>query len=340
MIDKIKKKLRGDKDGIEIILNDLGCTKIKLIDNVNDDKVRFTFGRDEDSSGIANTIYVNTLCYKSFSNNIRGDVITMVSDFLSLNIGDSIKWLAKQLKLSWEFKDKEVNLPFGGFFKNYEKVKTYNYYEIPTYSTDIVDSYRDNGLSLYWIKDNISAKTQEYFNIGYDIWTERITIPWYNELGECIGIQGRLDRDKLEDWEKRYMPIITFNKGNALYGLSVNYKDIQNKGEIIIVEGEKSVLKAKEMGLNNVVAVGCKNISDIQLKLIKSLAVDVIIALDSDVTYEELIIQAKKCKIENPFFNNNIRILDMDNLGEKVSIFDLNKSIVYEAFENRLIEIE
>ena len=94
------------------------------------------------------------------------------------------------------------------------------------------------------------------------------------------------------------------------------------------------------MGYTNVVCVGCHSLSLRQIKLIKSLAVNVVLAYDSDIPLEESIKQAKELIIFNPFFQNEVYVLDMEGLQEKSCIFDLSKEIVDEAFENRLIYIE
>ena len=333
MIAKIKESLMDNTDKIRNILEEIGCLKIKLI------KDNFKFANDVEGSfsGNGNTINIHTLSYCSYSHNIRGDIITLVSYKLNLELGDSIRWLSKYLGLSWEYRQKvEITPPFNGFYLNFEKVQEENY-KYETYDDSIVRKYEECGLSLYWIKDGISALTQEHFRIGYDPYSMRITIPWFDEIGRCIGFQGRLDRSEVEDWECKYLPVIPFFKGNTLYGLYQAYNDIQNKGEVIIVESEKSVLKAYQMGITNVVAIGCHSLSPRQIKIIKSLAVDVCIAYDSDVPLEEMIEEGKNCIIDNIFFNNTVTVLDMDGLGDKISVFDLNKEVVDKTLEERRI---
>ena len=333
MITKIKESLIDNTDKIRDILEEIGCLKIKLV------KDNFKFANDDEGSfsGNGNSINTHTLSYCSYSHNIRGDIITLVSYKLNLELGDSIRWLSKYLGLSWEYKQKvEITPPFGGFYLNFEKVQEENY-TFKTYDDSIVRKYEECGLSLYWIKDGISALTQEHFRIGYDPYSMRITIPWFDEIGRCIGFQGRLDRSEVEDWECKYLPVIPFFKGNTLYGLYQAYNDIQNKGEVIIVESEKSVLKAYQMGITNVVAIGCHSLSPRQIKIIKSLAVDVCIAYDSDVPLEEMIEEGKNCMIDNIFFNNTVTVLDMDGLGDKISVFDLNKEVVNKTLEERRI---
>ena len=335
MITRIKESLMDNTDKIRDILEEIGCLKIKLI------KDNFKFANDDEGSfsGNGNSLNIHSLSYCSYSRNIRGDILTLVAYKRNTELGGAIKWLADFLGLDWEYREKKpVTLPFSGFFMNFEKVQEENYnYE--TYDERVVRRYEDCGLSLYWIRDGISATTQEHFRIGYDTYSNRIAIPWFDEIGRCIGVQGRLDREE-EEWECKYLPLINFYKSNTLYGLNLAYKDIQNKNQIIICESEKSVMKAYQMGYTNVVCVGCHSLSLRQIKLIKSLAVNVILAYDSDIPLEESIKQAKELIISNPFFENEVYVLDMDGLQEKSCIFDLSKEIVDEAFENRLIYIE
>ena len=337
MFNKVKNEFYDNQDKIRELLEDIGCLKIKLV------KDNFKFALDDEGSfsGNGNSLNIHTLKYVSYSHNYKGDIISLVSHKLNIELGDSLRYLCKFLNIDWEYSNntKEVILPFNAFFLEFEKIRedTFNY---KTYDESMVRFYEECGLSLYWIKDDISALTQEHFRIGYDPYSGRITIPWFDEIGRCIGFQGRLDRAEVEDWECKYLPVIPFSKGNALYGLYQAYKHIQDKGEVFIVESEKSVLKAYEMGIYNVVAIGCHSLSPRQIKIIKSLAVDVIICYDSDVPLQECIDEAMLCKIDNIFFQNSVMVLDMKGLGEKVCVFDLESDITIEALDNRRIYLE
>ena len=336
MITKIKESLIDDIDKIRNVLEEIGCLKIKLV------KDNFKFANDDEGSfsGNGNSLNIHSLSYCSYSRNIRGDILTLVSYKLNLELGDSIRWLSKYLGLSWEYRQKtKITPPFGGFYLNFEKVQEDNH-NFKTIDSKVVENYEKNGLSLYWIREGVSAITQKKFHIGYDPWSGRLTIPWRSITGEYLGIIGRLDKADCEDWETRYLPIIPFYKQNTLYGLYENYRDIQKLGKVVIVESEKACLMAREMGYINVISVGSHNLAPYQIRLVKSLAVNVVLAYDSDIPLEESIKQAKELIISNPFFSNEVYVLDMSGLQEKSCIFDLSKEIVDEAFENRLIYIE
>lgn len=329
MIIKIKDKLRDNPELIIHILNELGCENIK---SLKGHEIRW-------GSSNGSKINIETLSYTSFSHNHKGDVITMVSLLKEIDLGQAIKWLAKELNLSYEYSEKvEVTLPFGGFFKNYSKVKDSDVNPPKTYPIERLKEYTGR-LNTLWLEDNISLQTQELFDIGLDFETNRITIGWKDVNSELVGIIGRLNKKELTDKDTKYLPIIPFNKSKVLYGLDVNYSSILDNGTIIIVESEKSVLRGYELGYRNIVALGGNNISERQAALIKSLCVNVVISLDEGIELTHSIEQAKKCKIENPFFSNEVYVMEVDDLPKKHSIFDMNKEVIDNYLKNKLIYI-
>ena len=329
MIIKIKDKLRDNPESIIHILNELGCENIKPLKG---HEIRW-------GSSNGSKINIETLSYASFSHNHKGDIITMVSLLKEIDLGQAIKWLAKELNLSYEYSEKvEVVLPFNGFFKQYSKVKDNDVNPPKTYPIERLKEYTGR-LNTLWLEDNISLQTQELFDIGLDFETNRITIGWKDVNSELVGIMGRLNKKELTDKDTKYLPIIPFNKSKVLYGLDVNYSNILDNGTIIIVESEKSVLRGYELGYRNIVALGGNNISERQAALIKSLCVNVVISLDEGIELTHSIEQAKKCKIENPFFSNEVYVMEVDDLPKKHSIFDMNKEVIDNYLKNKLIYI-
>lgn len=334
MINAIKESLYGKEEKLKDILKEINCTNIHTAGN------QIRFGMDNEGSGNGNSLNIETLFFKSFSRGINGDIITLVSAMLNVSIGESIKWLAKLLNISaTEYKSKNVNLPFGGFWKEFKTNKNDEDVRSRTYSEDEYKKYK-TGVSKLFIDDGISAKTQEEFEIGMDLISNRITIRWENELGELVGIMGRLNKTELGDKENKYLPIIPFNKSKNLYGFYRNYPYIYNHNEVIIVESEKSVLKARQHGYYNVLALGGNTISFTQAKLIKSLGLNVIIALDEGIELIHSIKQARKVQIKNIFFKNEVYVLDMEGLSHKSCIFDLDSATIKQALKDRLIFIE
>ena len=198
MIIKIKDKLRDNPELIIHILNELGCENIKPLKG---HEIRW-------GSSNGSKINIETLSYTSFSHNHKGDVITMVSLLKEIDLGQAIKWLAKELNLSYEYSEKvEVTLPFGGFFKNYSKVKDSDVNPPKTYPIERLKEYTGR-LNTLWLEDNISLQTQELFDIGLDFETNRIAIGWKDVNSELVGIMGRLNKKELTDKDTKYLPIM------------------------------------------------------------------------------------------------------------------------------------
>lgn len=181
------------------------------------------------------------------------------------------------------------------------QVDKYLKHSIPT-----LPSINSNLLSIFneyycvdWIKEDISINTMKQFNIKYSIVRNSIIIPHYNLQGDLIGIRERnLDPKQIEQFGK-YRPVDI--EGNIyahplslnLYGLNIVGKNINKLHKVIIVEGEKSVLKSWEYyGNDSIMVASCgSHINKNQVKiLIKNFDInEIIIAYDKEYeTYQEL----------------------------------------------------
>mgnify|MGYP004626633933 CR=1 FL=1 len=336
MITKIKDNLKDNEDKIIEILEKIGCTYIKL----NNNQIRF--GRDDEGSGTGNVIRIDTLGYNSFSHDTQGDIITLVSEMKKISIGKAIGWLADQLGIDKSYNPVEIKLPFGAFYKKISKVRELDDKPLYSYPKSKLDEFGCAACKLF-MEDGISPKTQEEFHIGYDIWTDRIVIPWISETGKLVGAMGRINRDLTGiETNYKYLPILNFEKGKVLYGFYQNYKNILNKNTVIICESEKSVLKGRDMGLNNVVALGGNSIKQKQARLIKSTFANVIVALDEGITLEHCKKEAKKVLIDNPFLKNKVWIVNMNNeyvKEKKISLLDMNIDDIQKILSEYFIEV-
>jgi DNA primase len=116
-------------------------------------------------------------------------------------------------------------------------------------------------------------------------------MPYKDAYGNVVGIVGR---SLLSDEDRRVKKIskynnteyvskeIKFKKGNFLYGLYENKKDIIEKDGVFIVEGQFDVIKAVEKGFTNIVALGNSNMSIYQFSLINRYTNNIFLLLDKD----------------------------------------------------------
>ena len=137
-----------------------------------------------------------------------------------------------------------------------------------------------------WLNDGVNRDAFDRFEIGYWPLTDQITIPHRDMDGNLIGIRGRyLNQQDIENIGK-YVPIqmngqfLSHPLGSVLYGLWVTKDKIKACKKALIVEGEKSCLKAYSYFKDNsyVVATCGSTISLTQQKiLLNELGVEEII---------------------------------------------------------------
>lgn len=142
-----------------------------------------------------------------------------------------------------------------------------------------------------WINEGISIRSMIKYEIRYYDYTNQIVIPCRDKDGNLIGIRCRnLHPDRIN--YAKYIPLILFNNkcykfntNNEFYGIYYNWPAIKKKKEVILVEGEKSVLKADTWfnTNSNVLALyGSQLGLHRRNQLVKMGVNKVILALDSD----------------------------------------------------------
>jgi DNA primase len=73
-----------------------------------------------------------------------------------------------------------------------------------------------------------------------------------------------------------------YKKTNHLFGLYESLNQIKELDYVIIVEGQFDVIKAFDNNIQNIVAVGCSNISENQFLLLKRFTNNIYTCLDND----------------------------------------------------------
>lgn len=142
-----------------------------------------------------------------------------------------------------------------------------------------------------WYDEGLSVKTQCYFEVGFDVFSERVTFPVYNQYGELIGVKGRyIGKNKDIQDRQKYLYLEKCNKSLELFNFHRAKHFANHLRELIIVEGAKSVKFLHQWGVYNAVSLEGDTLSDIQVELLKSLPMDVnyVIAMDKDKSAKEV----------------------------------------------------
>lgn len=146
-----------------------------------------------------------------------------------------------------------------------------------------------------WFRDEgISHFVQDLFQVGFSVRDSCITIPIRDELGNLVGVKGRTILEDISNTHSRYWFPYPVPKTRILYGLDKSYSYIMKAGRVLVFESEKSVQKAFSMGFCNCVSIGGHEVSDTQVLKLEKLGVDIILALDYDVSTKEVKKQADK----------------------------------------------
>lgn len=332
-IHALKQQIIDNEELIELILNDSGFTDINGEFNQGNE---YRCSWEEGGNPTSVRVNKSTLSSDCFSKGIKGDIITLVSEKSNLSFTKTIDRLSRLI--NFEDINEDITLPFDGFFNEILNRVDDNFDDLKTLDESILDNYLILP-SERFLKDGISYEVQQKYKVGYDVTTGRIIVPWRNLEGKLVGIMGRLNKGEIEEYENKYLPIISFPKSKTIFGFSENYRSIQEQGLVIIVEPEKGVMKLESMGVNVGLGLGGSSLSTFQANNIKSLFPKrIIVGLDEGLSEEVSRNMAKQLKIDTFFENEVGYIYDAENKylpkGSKMSPSDLP----LEKFKKLIVE--
>ena len=294
LADELRQNL--DKEKIKKILEDLGCHHIT--EHLSG-KPHISGALPDGDNPTSICVYLDGYSYNTevftraeFQKRKWRDIIELISFINKISFPQSVKWACDTLGFDYHRPEKR---------KNNELLNLLNFLEGSSKSISDDNEEEENNIPLdpevldiydmtpnqKWGAEGIKLYAQHVFQIGFDYVSGRIIIPIFNNIGEIVGVKGRIWNDK--DSDSKYMYLHSCLKGRILYGLSQNYDEIQKKNEVIIVESEKSVIKLYGYGYRNVIALGGKCATEHQIYEILRLGVDrVVLALDKDVGQEDI----------------------------------------------------
>lgn len=282
---------------IPTILEELGCHHIVPVKGAVDDY--FSCGNPDGDRKNAINVYENTSLItidytRDISNGkkINTDIFSLIEHFKECSFFDALKWVCNILEIDY-YKDFDEDLPeslkLTKLILDMQQDNNKEDEEKPLKPIDecILNYYRDYVNDMFY-NDGISYNTQKVFEIGYDDSTNRITIPIRDEIGNLIGVKGRIFKEELEEYEDKYISLERYAKSKILYGLYKTYNDIKSSGCVFVGESEKFVMQLYDMGILNCVATGGKQISRTQIDKLTRLCVDIYFVFDKDVELDEL----------------------------------------------------
>jgi DNA primase len=246
-----------------------------------------------------NTLNVENYTRPEFNDYYIKDIISLVEFILDINYYKAIKIICEICGFDY-YNLGNSNSSLLTIIKNIETNNFETEEKFIELNENILDIYEKTPTKK-WIDSQINYEAHEKFNIRFDLFSERIIIPIYDEIGNLIGIKGRSLNDNEDN---KYVYLYECPKSKILYGLYQNYHNIKAQNHVIIVEGEKSVIKLYGFGYRNVIAIGGKYPSKHQIEKILRLGVkNITLALDKDVSNKEIKNICKKFDIGLEFLN-------------------------------------
>lgn len=336
----IKDYMRHDFDKIERLLESIGCHKIW--ESSRGREVRCASPDGTNKTSISIKMDSLKASHYSSGEKIGTDIIGLVGHFKKYSFPESLRYISAFFGLSkGTFKAKEDHL---SHFKKHKKktgsgVKL-SEIDVEKFPKTMLNNYIQ--LPHYELfKEGIVPQVQEQYNICYDDKLDRILFPHFSfdNKDEIVGIAGRTlaSKEMMDNFDipKYWNYIKGYMKMYNLYGFSHAIEHIKKQKCMVIFEAEKSVLKLAtfEKGEGYGTAVGCHELSDVQVKIIIQLTppdTEIVIAFDKDVmTMEDeegkhigVEFLEKTCKKLTPYRKVSYIYDKYDILEEKSSPID------------------
>ncbi len=246
--------------------------------------------------------------FNCFGCGAKGDVIEFVMKYYNLNFGEAVEKLAEEYNVRLEkssFKKNEnleryyeINRIAARFYYDSftsQKNPGYSYMKNRGISDNTLKKfgigYADgewNSLKEYMLKNDVKEK--ELLDLGlisqkgertYDKYRDRVIFPIFNTMGKVIGFGGRIIGEGMPKYLNSAESSV-FKKKNNLYGLNFTKSDINQKDQVIIVEGYMDLVSLYQYGVKNVAASLGTALTENQARLIERYSKDIVLSYDSD----------------------------------------------------------
>lgn len=276
---------------VKQILSSLGCHHIRKNEN------HFVCANPDGDNNFAVSVFLPSLAVVNYTRDLDKvskyhDIFTLVQFYKECNFFEALNYVCDCIGLS-PYHDFDEDLPDELVLIKLAKAeltgKSYTPDKPLSPIPEQILSYYLPYLNDIFKNDGISYNVQKIFEIGYDQYSNRITIPIRNYDGKLIGVKGRWFGDIPEGSDiQKYLYLEPCNKGQVLYGLDKTYEYIQSSHCVYVGESEKFVMQLYSYGDKNCVATGGKTITRQQIEMLSRMCVDVVLCLDKDVELDEL----------------------------------------------------
>lgn len=228
-----------------------------------------------------------TNSFYDFSSGVGGGLITFIRRYYNCGYHEAVDKIREYVGADGDIQIKKklsatrVAKRYSTSPRNKKTLRT-----MPVLPDDYMERFekRTDKLAV-WENEGISRETLDVYQVRYDAFSNRLVYPIRNTEGKIVNVGGRtLDDDWKEKGYRKYTYFKPWEYGmQVIYGLYENMEFIQQKQQIIIFEGAKSVMMAHSNGVKNSSALLTSHLNPFQQKMLIKLGFDVVFALDNDI---------------------------------------------------------
>lgn len=338
--DLIKDILSNDKDKLIYVLEELGCHKINP--NFSDKEIRCALPDGDTGTSVSVNFdeFLGCMVFSrsDYEDYATKDIITLVQFINKMSFGRAIGWLCECLNIQQEqYERNNTNIQLATELRKlkYKKTKQFTNVQHEILSLDVLNKYKQY-IVEEWVNEGITEDIQKKYMIHIDEYRKRWLIPIFDDKCNLISIKGRSYLPNIKEMDiPKYWYYYRLGVNDILFGLNFNKQIIKQRNEIILFEGEKSVMKADSFGYNWCASVGKCGINPHIKRKILELKCDVIIAFDKDINFKSVYKEAKKIsEFTNVFaIVDNCNLLDLTNKDAPV---DKGKEIFDRLYNSKI----
>ena len=260
-----------------------------------------------------------------FSCGEGGTIIQFVRKYHKVSYEQAVKMIASWAHIM--LTNEEPMLKIIRHYKKKEEELTIRE-ELPS---DIMNKFKDITIQS-WIKEGIPREILEKYSVKYDDNACRIVFPVWDINGKLINIKGRAAHPRWKDFGMaKYIYYYPLGKNDFFWGYHWHLQDVLAKNEIILVEGEKSVMKLEACGINNAVAMATSHLSKAQAQILMKLHTNIVVALDKDKDPKQ-----DKNLMNLARYNNCYIMVDKENLlDEKDAPIDKGIEVFRKLYDQK-----
>lgn len=231
------------------------------------------------------SITPSTQLFYDFSSGTGGNIITFIQKYHKCNFTTAINLLKQFANITEEYTDQR--LAATKIIKKYKSSAERKKKDttVKSLELDIMNKYeKDIDKLQTWVDEGISYEVMDKYQVRYDSFSNRIVFPIRDINGTIISIKGRtLDNDYKTKKLRKYTYFQKIGDLDILFGYYEHKVAYLNDKEIILFEGEKSVMLAETWGVTNTAAILTSHLNPLQVPMLIKLGVRVVFALDEDI---------------------------------------------------------